>query len=86
VNGSNIVVTPLLGNVGGVAIAPGVPNSAIDAAVAAHRLFDAGFQAGELSCASPLAKRSRPLSSRFDVLAAANGIFWQDLTANTSFP
>jgi hypothetical protein len=47
----------LLGTVGGTAIAPGVPNSAIDATEAANQLFDAGFQNGELSCASPLASR-----------------------------
>jgi len=45
----------LLGTVGGTAIAPGVPNSAIDAAIAAHQVFNAGFPSGQLSCASPLA-------------------------------
>jgi hypothetical protein len=45
----------LLGTVGGVAIAPGVPNSAIDATAAANRLFNSGFAQGRLSCASPLA-------------------------------
>jgi Carboxypeptidase regulatory-like domain len=45
----------LLGTVGGLAIAPGVPNSAVDATVAAHQTFTAGFPAGQLSCASPLA-------------------------------
>jgi len=48
----------LLGSVGGVSIAPGVPNSAIDATVAANQLFNSGFANGELSCASPLANRS----------------------------
>ena len=42
----------LLGTVGGTAIAPGVPNSAIDATVAASQSFTAGFQQGQLSCAS----------------------------------
>ncbi|HLX00324.1 MAG TPA: carboxypeptidase regulatory-like domain-containing protein [Candidatus Acidoferrales bacterium] len=42
----------LLGAVGGTAIAPGVPNSAIDATVAANNLFAAGFPQGVLSCAS----------------------------------
>ncbi len=42
----------LLGTVGGAAIAPGVPNSAIDAAVAANHTFSSGFAAGQLSCAS----------------------------------
>ncbi len=45
----------LLGTVGGVAIAPGVPNSAIDATSAANQRFSSGFAQGELSCASPLA-------------------------------
>ena len=45
----------LLGTVGGTAIAPGVPNSAIDALAAANQNFAAGFAQGELSCASPLA-------------------------------
>jgi hypothetical protein len=44
----------LLGTVGGTAIAPGVPNSAVDATVAANRSFGAGFQQGQLSCASSL--------------------------------
>jgi hypothetical protein len=45
----------LLGTVGGTAIAPGVPNSAVDATVAANQSFGAGFQQGQLSCASSLA-------------------------------
>src|ERR1700694_5944471 len=45
----------LLGTVGGTAIAPGVPNSAIDATVAANKTFSLGFQQGQLSCASPQA-------------------------------
>jgi len=45
----------LLGSVGGTAIAPGVPGSAVDAAVAAHQSFTTGFPQGSLSCASPLA-------------------------------
>jgi hypothetical protein len=45
----------LLGTVGGTAIAPGVPNSAIDATVAANQIFNSGFAQGGLSCASPLA-------------------------------
>ena len=48
----------LLGTVGGTAIAPGVPNSAVDATVAANQIFTAGFPHGELSCASPLANAS----------------------------
>ena len=45
----------LLGTVGGAAIAPGVPNSAPDAAVAANQRFSSGFPQGQLSCASPQA-------------------------------
>jgi hypothetical protein len=42
----------LLGTVGGIAIAPGVPNSAVDATVAANQTFISGFTQGQLSCAS----------------------------------
>jgi Carboxypeptidase regulatory-like domain len=42
----------LLGTVGGTAIAPGVPGSAIDATVAADQTFSSGFARGQLSCAS----------------------------------
>jgi hypothetical protein len=42
----------LLGTVGGLAIAPGVPNSAVDATTAANQAFGSGFAQGELSCAS----------------------------------
>ena len=42
----------ILGTVGGTAIAPGVPNGAIDATVAANQTFTSGFPQGELSCAS----------------------------------
>src|ERR1019366_4037154 len=45
----------LLGTVGGVAIAPGVLNSAIDTTAAANQLFNSGFAQGQLSCASSLA-------------------------------
>jgi hypothetical protein len=45
----------LLGTVGGTAVAPGVPNSAIDATVAANQTFSSGFAQGRLSCASALA-------------------------------
>jgi hypothetical protein len=45
----------LLGTVGGTTIAPGVPGSAIDAAIAANHAFGAGFAEGALSCASPKA-------------------------------
>jgi Carboxypeptidase regulatory-like domain len=42
----------LLGTVGGTAIAPGVPNSAVDATVVANQVFTSGFPLGQLSCAS----------------------------------
>ena len=45
----------LLGTVGGAAIAPGVPNSAVDATVAANQIFTSGFPQSQLSCASPQA-------------------------------
>jgi TonB dependent receptor len=45
----------LLGTVGGTAIAPGAPNSAVDATVAANQIFTSGFHQGQLSCASPQA-------------------------------
>ena len=45
----------LLGTIGGTAIAPGVPNSAVDATIAANERFSTGFPQGQLSCASPLA-------------------------------
>jgi hypothetical protein len=45
----------LLGTVGGAAIAPGVPNSAVDATDVANQRFTSGFAQGQLSCASELA-------------------------------
>ena len=48
----------LLGTVGGTAIAPGVPNSAIDAIASANQTFGAGFAQGQLSCAAPAADRA----------------------------
>jgi len=51
----------LLGSAGGLAIAPGVPGSAIGAAVAANQAFLRGFQQGELSCASALANPAQCL-------------------------
>jgi hypothetical protein len=48
----------LLGTVGGTAIAPGVPNSAVDAIIAANQQFSSGFIQGQLSCASPLANQA----------------------------
>jgi hypothetical protein len=40
---------------GCTAIAPGVANSAVDATVAANRIFTSGFPQAQLSCASPQA-------------------------------
>jgi hypothetical protein len=51
----------LLGTVGGTAIAPGVPNSAVDATVAANQTFSSGFSQGQLSCASSQANPSNCL-------------------------
>ena len=45
----------LLGTAGGTAIAPGVPNSAVDATAAANQSFTEGFLPGELSCAAAAA-------------------------------
>jgi hypothetical protein len=45
----------LLGTVGGTAVAPGVPASAVDATIAANQALGSGFSAGELSCGSPQA-------------------------------
>jgi len=42
----------LLGTVGGTLIAPGVPNSAVDATIAANQTFGLGFSQGWLSCAA----------------------------------
>jgi hypothetical protein len=52
----------LLGTVGGTAIAPGVPNSAVDATIAAHQTFSSGFPQGQLSCASAQSNPSTCLS------------------------
>jgi hypothetical protein len=52
----------LLGTVGGTAIAPGVPNSAIDATVAANQTLSSGFPQGQLSCASTQANPATCLS------------------------
>src|SRR5450432_1272930 len=52
----------LLGTAGGTTIAPGVPNSAVDAAVAANETFVSGFASGQLSCASAQADPATCLS------------------------
>lgn len=44
----------IIGPAGGSGIAPGVPGSAVDAAVAANQRFQANFAGGALSCASAL--------------------------------
>jgi hypothetical protein len=43
----------LLGAVGGLAIPPGVPGSAVDATIAANQAFQSGFAQSQLSCAAP---------------------------------
>src|SRR5713226_3600015 len=48
----------LLGTAGGAAIAPGLPNSAVDATVAANQAFSSGFTQGQISCASAQANPS----------------------------
>jgi Carboxypeptidase regulatory-like domain len=48
----------LLGTVGGTALAPGVPGSAVDAIAAANQAFGVGFSQRWLSCASPQANPS----------------------------
>jgi hypothetical protein len=48
----------LLGTVGGTAIAPGVPNSAVDATVTANQTFTSGFSLDQLSCASAQANHA----------------------------
>jgi len=62
----------LLGSVGGTAIAPGVPGSAVDAAVAANQAFGEGFAQGWLSCASPQANPAACLSP-VAITAVPNG-------------
>jgi Carboxypeptidase regulatory-like domain len=42
----------LLGTVGGLAIPPGVPGSAVDATIDANQAFRSGYAQGELSCAA----------------------------------
>ncbi len=62
----------LLGSVGGVAIAPGVPGSAVDAARAANQEFGEGFAQGWISCAAPGANASACLPP-VDMTAVPNG-------------
>ncbi|MGB7284252.1 MAG: carboxypeptidase-like regulatory domain-containing protein [Candidatus Acidiferrum sp.] len=62
----------LLGTAGGMAIAPGTPNSAVDAAVAANERFTSGFAQGQLSCASPLSNSATCLAP-VAITAVPNG-------------
>ncbi len=48
--------------IGCTAIAPGVANSAVDAAADANQVFTSGFAQGELTCASPVADSATCLS------------------------
>jgi Carboxypeptidase regulatory-like domain len=58
--------------VGCTAIAPGVANSAVDAAAAANQLFTSGFAQGQLSCASSLSKPATCLPP-VSITAVPNG-------------
>src|SRR5260370_816292 len=60
------------GPTGGVGIAPGVPNSAVDAAVAANQRFQAGFANGTLSCVSPLSTPGNCLPTVSFNISSAN--------------
>ena len=51
----NVFQGGLLGQAGGLGIAPGVPDSAVDATAAADQSFLAGFAQGRRSCGSPQA-------------------------------
>ncbi|MFZ0883694.1 MAG: carboxypeptidase regulatory-like domain-containing protein, partial [Candidatus Acidiferrales bacterium] len=62
----------LLGTVGGTAIVPGVPGSAVDATIAANQTFSLGFPQGELSCAAPTANPATCLSP-VAITAVPNG-------------
>jgi hypothetical protein len=62
----------LLGTVGGTAIAPGVPDSAVDATATAAKNFVNDFERGELSCASPHANRDACLPP-VSIAAAPDG-------------
>jgi hypothetical protein len=58
--------------VGCTAIAPGVANSAVDAAAAANQLFTSGFAQGQLSCASSLSNPATCLPP-VSITAVPNG-------------
>jgi hypothetical protein len=62
----------LLGTVGGTEIAPGVPNSAVDATIAANNIFSSGFSQGQLSCASTQANPANCLPP-IAITAVPNG-------------
>ena len=62
----------LLGTVGGTAIAPGVPNSAVDSTIAANQRFASGFAQGQLSCASVLSNATTCLPP-VEITAVPNG-------------
>jgi hypothetical protein len=62
----------LLGTVGGTAIAPGVPGSAVDATMIANQSFSSGFPQGQLSCASAKSNSSTCLSP-VAITAVPNG-------------
>jgi len=60
----------LMGTVGGIGIAPGLPGSAVDATIAANQSFLSGFAAGELSCGATQAGSCLPPVS---ITAVPNG-------------
>ena len=62
----------MLGTVGGTLIAPGVPNSAMDATAAANQSFNSGFAQGQLSCASSLSNPATCLPP-IDITAVPDG-------------
>ncbi|HTV56101.1 MAG TPA: carboxypeptidase-like regulatory domain-containing protein [Terriglobia bacterium] len=74
----------LLGTVGGLEIAPGVANSAIDATARANQNFLAGFQHGEISCAFPLANQGACLPP-VSMAVAPEGELKEPLSMQWSF-
>jgi hypothetical protein len=62
----------LLGTVGGIAIAPGVSDSAVDATVAANQAFSSGFTQGQISCSSAQANPATCVSP-VAITAVPNG-------------
>jgi Carboxypeptidase regulatory-like domain len=74
----------LLGTVGGLAIAPGVTNSAIDATAGANQRFLTGLRQGDLSCTSPLASQGACLPP-VSLAVAPGGELREPLSMQWSF-